>query len=432
MPYEDDPTWTSGISDNESEQAAKNRKKKKTKAKAKTSDYTGVSWQSSNKRYRTQIFYRRQIHIGTFMLQADAAEAYDHVLRSLPPHIRNRFVQNFAYDALYQAAREKEIKERHGQLESQMTLDSFVKQCTPKFLNETQILTKFGLIPSDSNGRLRDRVQKEDDNDQKGFLTDDRKAHFANDSSDDDADLRKAKKPRVSPESTLPNNGRQSIENEVIDLTFSDDDNDESISISRAVPVESVKSTSMKRSESVTASVSVKVGEKIYPSFEVELPVESVKSTSMKRTESVTASASSSASVKVKEETVNSRVVQTTKTNASHSIVAENRPATEQNQARTINQMSAAQVSPTHNATTNLVNTHLVLKEPLMRIFGIQSMAEVITEYCKALCRKGYGNEQFLTLEILKGLKEDQLEEMLDFMQPAHILMVKKWIRDHK
>ena len=97
-----------------------------------------------------------------------------------------------------------------------------------------------------------------------------------------------------------------------------------------------------------------------------------------------------------------------------------------------INEMSPVQVSPTHNTTTNLDNAHLVLKEPLMQIFGIQSMEEVITEYCKALCKKGYGNEQFLTLEILKELKEDQLEKMLNFMERPHILAVKKWTRDRK
>lgn len=412
MPYEDDPTWTSDISNkmgpsksrslanssvlgkrgerngsDEPEQAANNRKK----AKAKISQYTGVSLSSSSKRYRTQFSYRRQTHIGTFMLQADAAKAYDHVLRVLPRRSGKGSAPNFANEELYQAAREKEIRERHEHVKSKMTLDSFLRQCTPKFLNETQIFYKFGLIPSDSNGRLRDRVQKEDDdNDHQGFLADDGKEHFANDSSDDEADLRKAKKQRVSPESKLPNNGRQSTEKEVIDLVSSDEeDNDESISISRAVPVESVKSTSMNRTESVTASINVKVGEEIWQL--------------------------------------------TSKTNDVHSEVPENRPATEQNQASTINEMSAAQVSPTHNTTTNLDNAHLVLKEPLMQLLGIQDMEEVITEYyCKTLCKKGYGNEQYLKLEILKGLSENALEKMLDFMQPLHILGVKKRVRDHK
>ncbi|GFH59612.1 predicted protein [Chaetoceros tenuissimus] len=382
-------------------------------------NYTGAYWRSSRQSFYAQIRSNgNKIYLGSFKLQTDAAKAYDQAALLIPS---TRYKSpNFANEEEYQVAREKEIRERYEQVESQMALDSFVRQCTPKFLDEAQIRYKFGLIPSDSNGRLRDRVQKEDDNDQKGFLADDGKEHFANDSSDDDADLRKAKKPRVSPETK---------QKKVIDLTFSDDDNDESISISRAVPVESVKSTSMNSTESITASVSVKVGEKIYPYDSAVLSEASMKSTSMSKTESVTASIPSSESLNAKEEIMDSRVVQTGEANAAHSIIAETYPSTEENVAVE----NRAQTKSGVGSPTVLKNSLMqILEIPIETIEESEVVKDKIMEYCEKLfdCQGCYTNDLLITY--LKGLSPGEFDINMNFMLLSHQKQVKKWLENQR
>ena len=52
-----------------------------------------------------------------------------------------------------------------------------------------------------------------------------------------------------------------------------------------------------------------------------------------------------------------------------------------------------------------------------------------ITDYCKILFyEKRCWNEKYL--ETLKGLSEEELEEMLGFMQPLQRDMVKKWVKE--
>ena len=170
----------------------------------------------------------------------------------------------------YQVAREKEIRMKYREVKSQMKLEYFVKDYTPKFPNEAQILSKFGLTPkstpSEESPSLS--ISPKDSHNYQGFLTHD--DTLSSDSSDDEADIRKTKKSRISRKTKLPNNCKTSTEEEVIDLASSDEeDNDENIS--RAVPDESVKSSSIRtESISISSSASLKVGEGIVESRVVE------------------------------------------------------------------------------------------------------------------------------------------------------------------
>ena len=111
-------------------------------------------------------------------------------------------------------------------------------------------------------------ISPKDSHNYQGFLTHD--DTLSSDSSDDEADIRKTKKPRISRKTKLPNNCKTSTEEEVIDLASSDEeDSDETIS--RAVPDESVKSSSIRtESISISSSASLKVGEGIVESRVVE------------------------------------------------------------------------------------------------------------------------------------------------------------------
>ncbi|GFH59622.1 hypothetical protein CTEN210_16098 [Chaetoceros tenuissimus] len=363
-------------------------KKESKKTRTKSSEYIGVSAPTSG-RFRAQIQYdKKHVSLGRFDLHADAAKAYDQALLSIP---RARPTSpNFANEEEYQTARENEIRVRYGLLKSKMKFESFVKQfAPPQFFNETQVLAKCGLTPKsnpteESPSTPSSTVSPKDSNNDQGFLAHNDKEFFSNDDSCyDEADLRKAKVPRLSTESKLPNKGRKFIKEEVVDLASSDEEgNDESMSISAVAPDESMKSTTSKRTESISVS--------------------------------------SSRSVKVKEEEiVESRVVENPEANTADFAFAENLPATEENQAD--NEINTIQVSPTHNTTTNENSAHLVLKTPLIQILQIQhltdAMEKEIEEYCRTLFyEKCCWNEKYF--ETLKGLSQKELEEMLGFMQP--------------
>ncbi|GFH59613.1 predicted protein [Chaetoceros tenuissimus] len=210
--------------------------------------------------------------------------------------------------------------------------------------------------------------------------------------SDDEADLLKAKKPRVSSESNLPNNG--SMEKEVIDLVSSDEeDNDESISISRAVPVESMKSTSMSKTESVTASI---------PSSE---------------------------SLNAKEEIMDSRVVQTGEANAAHSIIAETYPSTEEN----VVVENRAQTKSGVGSPTVLKNSLMqILEIPIETIEESEVVKDKIMEYCEKLfdCQGCYTNDLLITY--LKGLSPGEFDINMNFMLLSHQKQVKKWLENQR
>ncbi|GFH59624.1 predicted protein [Chaetoceros tenuissimus] len=118
--------------------------------------------------------------------------------------------------------------------------------------------------------------------------------------------------------------------------------------------------------------------------------------------------------------------------------VAENHPSTEQDQAN--NEMSAVEVSPTYNRTTNENQDHLVLKKPLMEILQIQpnenqhitdEIEQEIEEYCKILQKeKKCWNEKYL--ETFPDLSPKELEEKIDFMPSLQKAMVRKWVKDFR
>ena len=152
-----------------------------------------------------------------------------------------------------------------------------------------------------------------------------------------------------------------------------------------------------------------------------DAPDESTKFSSMSRNES--------GPVQVKEEIVDSRVVQTRDAHAAHSIVAENHPSTDAD----VQIDGATNQSPTKNGTPNNENSYLVLKEPLIQIFQIQhnmtdSIEEEIEEYWKKFHDKRCWNEQHL--RSLRGLSEEELEDMIGFIPPIHEVVVKDCVKN--
>ncbi|GFH59623.1 predicted protein [Chaetoceros tenuissimus] len=333
--------------------------------------------QRKGQKFASIISFGKPFYLGMFKLQADAAMCHDLAATFLNSECKTKKCKNFANEEEYEIARQNEVQMANDKCEEQIEFPR------PNFPDEASLREKFGL----------DKPEKTRGVDGSARVT------------------------RL--QSKMAANRRE----EIIEILSSDEEsvddentNDQSFIVNE-LSTDKNQSPIMTQGQRSVRTGSLKAGDENIQS----------KSSSVSRTES----GSSSGSVKVKDDNVDSRVVQT---RAVHSIVAESHLSSEENQSR--NDLNNVQGSSTHNTTTNQDNDHLVLKKPLMQILKIQKMSDalekVISEYCEILYNEPWHciNEQYL--DILNELSENELEEMIGFMKPLHKGMVKKWVRDRK